>query len=71
MSMNYADLYGGPSRATTAPDPVSVRGPNQGSVAPSAGGSSNSRTAGVGAATSWVGFVVLLVALRLLAERAR
>lgn len=64
-TLNRADIYGGPSSAVPMPDPVGVSGPNQGSVTPTV---SATNAAGVGAAASWLGFFLLLVALRLLIE---
>lgn len=66
MSMNLADLYGGPSAATPRPDLVTTGGPNQGAVA--APGSSNAPAAGTGAAFSWIGFGLVLLALRVIIE---
>jgi hypothetical protein len=63
-TMNMADLYGKASQAVRAADPVGVGGPNQSSVTnpPSA------NMAGNGPAISWLGFVLLLVLLRIAIE---
>lgn len=66
-SLSRADIYGVPS-AAGAPryDPISTRGANQGSVANPE--SAKIGGGGIGAAASWVGFVLLLVLLRIAVE---
>lgn len=71
MTVNMADIYGQASDAWSTLQPTSATGPNQGSVAPP------SRSAPGGAATNgspvtlvFVGFILLLIAWRLLIEFA-
>lgn len=66
MSMNVSDIYGGPSAAVPQAQYDRVGGPNQGAVA--SPGSANAPSAGTGAAFSWVGFALVLVALRVMIE---
>lgn len=67
MSMNLADIYGITSRATESPSTDVAPGPNPGAVAASAP-VGRAGQGGVGAAASWVGFVGLLVLLRVFIE---
>lgn len=69
MSVNAADLYGMASDAWSTLQPTSVSGPTQGAVAPP------TRSAPGGVATngqpvtmSWLGLVLLLIALRVFIE---
>lgn len=68
MSMNLADLYGSSSSTSTALQPTSVGGPDQGSVAPMGGvpPSTTSGTSDPRVAFSWLGFILLLVVWRVL-----
>lgn len=65
-SLNSADLYGSPAWSSVMPDPIGSIGPNQGAV--TASGDGNLTDSGNGAAFSWVGFVLLLVGLRVAIE---
>ena len=74
MSMNWADVYGGPSQMSATLQPTSVVGPTQGSVVPATGKLPPSGVAGAattGVAFTWVGLILLLIAWRVLAEMAR
>lgn len=66
MSMNIADLYGGPSRntATGANAGVSASGPNPGMVT-SSGQAGNATS---DAFASWMTYLGILVAIRVLIE---
>jgi hypothetical protein len=68
MSLNLADIYGARSNSGVALQPTSVGGPNQGAVAPATepAPSSNGGGADPAVAFSWVGFVLLLIAWRVL-----
>ena len=70
-TLNFADVYGQPSRAGAAVNSspgVQVTGPNPSSVTTSAQGGVIPSVQGGGAAFSWVGFVIALVVLRIALE---
>jgi hypothetical protein len=68
MSLNAADIYGAMSHTGVALQPTSVGGPNQGSVAPATEPAPSSSAGGSDPAVafSWIGFVLLLIAWRVL-----
>jgi len=68
-TLNVSDVYGSASAAGTIFNPVTqVTGPNASSVTGSGQVGSTPQPAGTGAAFTWVGFVLALVALRVALE---
>lgn len=67
--MSIADLYGRPSEAVAKPAATTVSGPNQSAVA--GPNSPTNASGGKAPAFSWLGFVLALVLLRVLAESQR
>lgn len=73
MSMNWADVYGMPSDLSVTLQPTSVGGPNQGSVTSPGGTQAPASNAGAATPTiafSFIGIILLLIALRILYEMA-
>jgi len=64
-TLNVSDVYGSASAAGTIFNPVTqVTGPNASSVTGSGKVGSTPQPSGTGAAFTWLGFVLALVALR-------
>lgn len=68
-TLNVNDVYGSASAAGSVFNPVTqVTGPNASSVTGSGQVGSTTQPAGNGAAFTWMGFVLALVALRIALE---
>lgn len=68
-TLNYADVYGQPSGAgAVATAGIQVTGPNPSAVATQGNGVVSGTTTGGASAFSWVGFILLLLGIRILSE---
>jgi len=73
-TIGVADLYGRPSRTSSASDPLGITNANSNGVTTpmtqAASGGGGAATGGVGPAVAWVGLVAAVITLRLFVHLA-